>query len=172
MSCNLIQGVAIQCRDGVSGIKEILITEFVGNESITETSGLITAMSLNPGKKFWTYNVVKEDAELVETETGSIESGTTFYDQALTFTVKKLNSHDRYGLRLLTQNRVYIIVKDNNDIYWLLGRENGCDKVGANEARTGKLMGDFGGYNVALMGKEPEPFIGVDSSIIAALKVA
>lgn len=170
--CNLLQGRQIDCRDGNGGIETVYITELENEASMTVASGIVTAFTLQTGKKFWTYEVEKENAELIETEQGSVETGTTFYEQVLNFTIMQLTASSRNELRLLAQNRLHIIVKDNNGIFWLLGEERGCDKVGTNEAKTGKAFGDLGGYTLGFLGKEATPFVQVTASLLDTLTVA
>lgn len=170
--CDLLQGREIDCRDGNGGIETVYITELENEASMTVASGIVTAFTLLTGKKFWTYEVEKENAELVETEQVSVETGTTFYEQVLTFTIMQLTASSRNELRLLAQNRLHIIVKDNNGLFWLLGEERGCDKVGTNEAKTGKAFGDLGGYTLAFLGKEATPFLNVTASLLDTLTVA
>jgi len=170
--CNLLQGRQIDCRDGNGGIETVYITELENEAAKTTASGIVTAFTLNTGKKFWTYEVEKENAELVETEQVSVETGTTFWEQVLTFTIMKLTASSRNELRLLAQNRLHIIIKDNNGTFWLLGEERGCDKIGTNEAKTGKAFGDLTGYTLAFMGKEVAPMVVVTASLIDTLTVA
>ena len=173
MACALVQGKQLDCRDSVGGIKELYLTEFTNltQSNITVTSGVITAFTLNSTKKFWTFQLEKENAEAIENETSSVENGTIFYEQLVNFTMNKLNSGDRNSIRQIAQNRVLIIVLDNNGVYWLFGRQNGMDKVGANTANTGKAMGDRSGFALAFRGLEPLSSEEVTASLIATLRV-
>lgn len=167
--CNLLQGRQIDCRDGNGGIDTVYITELENEAAMTVVSGIVTAFTLATGKKFWIYELEKENAELVETEQVSVEGGTTFYEQVLTMSIVKLSASSRNELRLLAQNRLHIIVKDNNGVYWLLGENRGCDKVGTNEAKTGKAFGEMGGYTMAFLGKEATPMVEVTAALISTL---
>lgn len=169
MPCALTQGFTLDCRDSVGGIEQILIGELSEKASSTVVAGVITALAMNSTKQFFIYEVDKEDAEAVETEQLSVENGTLFYEQVVNFTIKKLSVAARNEIRLLAQNRVMIIIKDNNGVYWMYGFERGADKVGTNEAKTGKAYGDLNGYTLAFMGKEVAPAYEVDSSLIASL---
>lgn len=154
MACNIVEGYAIACRDSIGGIKTIYAAQFEHVTGYTESSGVCTALTMSGGTKFWIYNMEKENAELNEAETGSVENGTLFYEQNLSFTIKKLTAAQRNNMKVLAQNRLVFIVLDNNGAYWILGRHNGMDKVGTNTAKTGKTLGDMSGYELAFMGKE------------------
>lgn len=172
MACVLTQGREIDCRDSVGGVAEIYITELSNKLALTASSGTITAHTLSSGKKYWTYKLEKENAEFTEVEQASVENGTLFYETTLTFTIPKMSASFRNELNLLAQNRLMIIIKDNNGKYWLMGQTNGADKVGTNEAKSGKAFGDRNGYTLSFMAKEPSPMNEVTSSLLSTLTVA
>ncbi len=73
------------------------------------------------GKKFWTVELELEDGQFTEDATVSVENGTTFYAQTVTFSVYKMTAKNRNIVRLLTQNRLMVIVQDADDVYHLAG---------------------------------------------------
>lgn len=165
MACNIVEGYAIACRDSIGGIKTVFATEFENVQSFTESSGVATAVTVISGTKFWSYNLEKENAEMTENETGSVENGTLFWEQTLTFTLKKLTAAQRNNMKILAQNRLVIIVLDNNGLYWVLGRHNGMDKVGTNDAKSGKALGDMSGYTLSFTGKETNPMYSFTGTV-------
>ena len=171
MACIIINGVEIDCADSVGGIAEVYLTEFanVPQANITATSGVITAMSCSSGKKFWTYQMEKENAELTITPQRSVENGTLHYEYSLTFTVKKLNAARRNAFHILLQNRLMVIIKDLNGNYILLGQVYGADATGA-EMKTGKAFGDLNGISVTITGKEAS-YNFVTASLLTTLTV-
>lgn len=176
MACAIIEGNLIPCRESSGGVAEIYISE-VGNKvtsvsstGITESSGIITAIAMQTGTKFWTYKMEKENATFTDVTTVSAENGSKFNKQDGTVMIKQLNSSNRNQLDLLAKNRVMVIVKDNNGVYWLLGQNNGLDIVTITAA-TGKAMGDLNGYTVVFSGAETTPAKAVISSLMATLTV-
>lgn len=173
MACTLIQGRTIDCRDAVGGIEEVYIAEYENVNSVTDSSGTVTGVTMASGTKFWTYKMEKENAMFTEPHVGSQENGTLFYEQQLSFTLKKLSASLRNEIKNLSQNRLVIIVKDNNGTYWMLGQDYGMDKVGGdNNGTTGKLFGDMSGYTLNFTGKEKNPANVVDASLFPALTTA
>jgi len=172
MSCNIVQGNEIDCRDSVGGVLEVYLTEFdnVTQANITASSGVITAATCSSGKRFFTYKLEKENASLVSKEVISVENGTLFNESTLTFTMKKMTASHRNNIRTLAQNRLHVIVKDANSIYWWLGKTNGADLTAADGA-TGKAMGDMNGYTLTFMAKEPDALYTVSSAIVATLAI-
>ncbi|CAB4219907.1 hypothetical protein UFOVP1624_17 [uncultured Caudovirales phage] len=169
-NCAIIQGYEIPCRNSVGGISEIYLTEIENKATLTAVSGVITAFTLSSGKKFWTFKLEKENAEFTEKIVPSVENGTVYYEQEVKFSMKQLSASNRNNIRQIVQNRLFIIVKDNNGVYWLLGEVNGCD-LGASDGKTGKAMGDLNGYSLTFMGKEPAPAQQVTGTLLATLTV-
>jgi len=170
MPCIIVEGVTLDCRQGAGGVDKIYLTEWSNISSITSASGVITAISMASGKKFWEFQVEMEDAAFTEDATVSVENGTTFYAQGLTFSVYKMTAKNRNIVRLLTQNRLAGIVKDMDGVFRLAGETRALHLTAAAGA-TGKASGDKNGYTITLTGKEPLPSNTVSGGIIAALLV-
>ena len=81
-----------------------------------------------------------------------------------------MTAKNRNIVRLLTQNRLAVIVKDMDGVFRLAG-ETRAMHLTASASTTGKASGDKNGYNITLTGKEPLPSNTVASGIIAALLV-
>ena len=171
MACILTQGNSLPCRSSVGGIAEIYIAELANKSTLTTTSGVITAFTMLSTKKFWTYFVEKEDATFTDTITVSAENGTKYSEQTGTFTIKQMTSSNRNELELMAQNKLMVIAKDNNGVYWLFGENNGLD-VTTIAAATGKAYGDLNGYTISFAGKETVSSKAVTGSLIATLTVA
>jgi len=169
-TCTIISGNQLDCADSVGGVAEIYLTEFANVASITATSGVITAMTCSTGKKFWTFQVEKENATFTQPGTRSVENGTLFYDQTATYTLKKMSAQKRNLLDNLMKNRLMVIIKDNNGEYQLMGQVNGAD-VTTVEGTTGKAFGDMNGYTVTVTGKEKDPANFVTAALLATLTV-
>ncbi len=173
MSCTIINGREIDCRDSVGGIAEVYITEYtnVPQANITASSGTITAMSCSSGKKFFTFQLEKENAQFTETAQNSVENGTLFYESTLTFTIKKMSAANRNAINILAKNRLMIIIKDNNGLIYLMGQVNGADMVGENSATSGKAFGDMNGYTLTFTAKEPNAYNTLSQAILSTLLV-
>lgn len=168
MACALTTGVTRGCRDAVGGIKEIYITELANKSAITTASGVITAFTLTSGKKFWTYELVRETANFTEEGLASKDNGTRVYNQKLMIKLHKRSSTLNEELKLVLANDCMIIVKDYSGDYWLLGENNGMITEKAS-FESGTAMGDFNGYTIEATGAETAPASKVTSSLITNL---
>ena len=73
-------------------------------------------------------------------------------------------------MKLLAQGRCFCIVKNNNDEYFLVGKEYGCD-VTAMVANTGTAMGDSNGYEVTLSAIEAEAPYKLQAGVVTSLGI-
>lgn len=170
MACDLVQGYEILCRDAIGGIQEVYIAPFedIPQANITAASGVITAMTCSSGNKFYTFQLEKENAQYDNNAIVSVENGTTFYDSILTFTMKKMSASMKNSIKVLAQNRLMIIVKDNNGTYWVMGQTRGVDATELTMT-SGKAMGDLSGATVTFTGKEVAFDNQLTGSLITAL---
>ena len=124
--------------------------------SYSATSGqedVITALGGTPvGYKY----ELKGTSTFEQTVTSSRENGTTFVDQKLTLSIKKLSIADHKQLKLLSYGRPQVIIEDNNGNYFMAGLTKGMDLV-TSTISTGAAMADMTGYSMEFQGMEPVP---------------
>ena len=83
----------------------------------------------------------------------------------------KNEAADRNTLKVLAQSTLLIIVKDQNDKYWVVGESNGADLTASTQS-AGKAYGDLNGTTVSFTAKESSPAREMDASTFASLTVA
>ena len=169
MACEIINGREIDCRDSVGGIKEIYIANFDNVASATNTSGQISTITMVGSTKFYTVQLEKENAEYTNTTTGSLENGTNFYSSEIIFTWKKMSAAQKNSIKLMTQARMMVIVKDANDVLWVVGSTRAADAL-TSENKSGKAFGDMNGATITITGMEPDfdpEFTGTIQDILA-----
>ena len=171
MPCALTTGYSLDCKDSAGGITEVYFIEESNVSSIATASGVVTGLTKASGKRFWKYELPKETGNFTHNPQVSTENGTLFFEQNLTIVVNKLSAAINTELKLLAQNILIAVVKDNNNKYWMLGKERGLD-MGASESGSGTAFGDRSGYTLNFMGKEPDFLYEVNSSVAAALETA
>jgi len=169
MACALTQNFTIDCINSKGGVKTLYVADYTDlTTAPTVVAGAVTVMALATGKKFWTYNLEKQNAAAVQSLKKSVENGTTYYEMKYDWNIKKMSVASQNELTLLAQNRLLIMHKDNNGKWWVGGVENGCDLM-TNEGTSGKAMADLNGYTVSIMGEEPNMWYEVPSNIVATL---
>ena len=168
MACNLTQGFNLDCKDAVGGIKSIHLIDWA-SIGFTVSGGEVTATTVASGDVY-TYELPKGVGSMTTTTNVSQENGTVFNQTDIVARLRKLSTTKRNELKLLAQNRVFCIVKDNNDNYWLAGNEYGCD-ITAMTSESGTAMGDVQGYNFTLSAIEAESPYLVQAAVATSLGI-
>lgn len=168
MACALTQGYTLDCKDSLGGIKAAWFIAHQDVASVTETEGVVTAITKDAGKVFYKYQLVRNTSSLTENVTASVENGTVFYAQELTIILNKMQANTRNEILLLAKNNLMVVVEDANGNYWLLGKNNGLDLTGGNSG-SGTAQGDRNGYTLTFSGGEKELAPEVGSAVIATL---
>ena len=153
MACDLTQGRKEPCKDVVGGIKKVYFTDFgdfgtvdFTDEQITDMSGTFTAFEYD----------LKGNSSFEQTVNSSRENGTTFFEQTLNLTLKKLSKEDNKELKLLAYGRPHVAVEDYNGNVMVMGLDNGADVSGGTIV-TGAAMGDLSGYTLTFTAQETSP---------------
>lgn len=158
----------MDCKESLGGIKAVWLIAHANVSSVTEASGIVSAITKGAGKVFYKYELVKNTGALTETITASVENGTVFYAQEMSIVLNKLQANTRNEILLLAKNTLMAVVQDANDKYWLVGRYQGLDITGGTAA-TGTAQGDRSGYTLTFTGGEKELAPEVASGVIAGL---
>jgi hypothetical protein len=155
MACLITKGRTEPCKDSVGGLQAVYFIDFgtLGDITYASTSDEITAVAGSPTA--YKY-VLKGNSSLEQTITSSRENGTTFYDQIVNLTLKKLSPESNDQLAVIAVARPHVVVEDNNGNFFLVGSEFGAD-VNGGTVVSGAAMGDLSGYTLTLQGMEKKP---------------
>ena len=171
MACALTQSYNLDCRDSNGGVKEVYIMEFEKASAITVALGAVTVLTKTAASLFRKYSLISHTAEGDETVTASRENGTVMVKQSVKFPVNKMTTSVRNEILLLLQNRLLVVVVDQNGQGYLYGKDFG---MMANNiaAKTGKTLADRNGYEIALESDEKTLAPTLAQSVIDSLVVA
>jgi len=167
MSCNLTKGRNITCRDTVGGIKAVYFAQHDALTSYVTSSGELTDFDLGASDDIYKYLLKRGTGSVVETISGSSESGTIFYTPTLNIKLHKLTKEDQNQIKLLTAQRLVVFVELNetlsansHNVLLALGLENGLE-LNAGTNSSGVAFGDMNGYDWTLDGMESNPMVTV-----------
>ncbi len=153
MACDIAAGRIEPCKDSIGGLDAIY---FVNEGEITEytmDADVIEAVLGTPSAyKF----DLKGTSTYQEDIVSSRENGTTFFQQVLTVTLKKLDVATHKSVKLLAYGNPKVVIKDNNGNFFMAGKDFGMDVTGGTVV-TGGAMGDLSGYTLVLTGMEKTP---------------
>ena len=155
MACALTQGYTLDCKDSIGGLTAVYFAPWEDLGTVTEAAGVVTTLTMDTGKKFYKYELVKESSNFAEAVNTNVQNGTVFYTQTLEVILNKLQVNTRNEILLLAKNRLAVIVTDNNGDNWFLGQDYGLDLTGGGSA-TGTAFGDRSGYTLTFTGNEKE----------------
>jgi hypothetical protein len=161
-------GYVADCsKDNIGGLKVVKIASKCDIKSITKANGVVTAIQMNSGTKFYEFQLVKQTSNFVITPTVNAQNGTAFYAEALTIVFNKLKSATSTLVDGLVKGSIVAIVEDRNGEAFLLGRSLGMDLSGGTIG-SGTASGDRNGYELQFHGEESE-ISHIDPTIIPAL---
>lgn len=176
MACNITRGRLIDCKDTIGGLKAIFIAKSYSNNvsavatiNTTEmtTAGFATWSCCGGTVEVFKYDLVPNLSSLNVTINSDNANGTTFFTQALSVTLQKIDHDMTNELRLMAYSRSQIFVQDANDNVFLLGIDNGCYVTGGSVI-TGTAKGDLNGYTIEWGAEENNALIQLPASAGAA----
>jgi len=171
MSCTYsFAGQVRDCKENAGGVKEIYICDAadVASYTIDGTTKKVTAITMEAGKTFKTYQLRKQTASMVTTVNTDDTAGTTYFSTDVIFNIPKMEAAKRLELLALAVGNMAVIVRDNNDIYWALGLDFPVSLT-AGSAGTGTNWGDANAYSYTLNEMNRVAPYEITSTVIAAI---
>ena len=170
MACELSIGFTLDCKDGIGGIKQIVLLEQNLVTGITlDGSEVITAIAGPVDADLYTYELPTQTGSFEETINFNRDNGTVFYTQTVNVMLHKLSAAKRKELQAVAQARVIVFVNDTNNNWWAVGYEYGADLSTATAA-TGTALGDANGFTLAFTheaAKRAYKLSGTPASVIS-----
>ena len=176
MACDITRGRKIDCKNSIGGLKAIYIAKSysdnvsaVATINATEmtTAGFATWSCCGGTVEVFKYDLVQNLSSLSVTINSDNANGTTFFTQALSVVLQKIDHDMTNELRLMAYARSQIFVQDANDNVYLLGIDGGCYVTGGTVV-TGVAKGDMNGYTIEWGAEEKNALIQLPASAGAA----
>lgn len=166
LPCVLTAGRKTQCKDSVGGIKAVYFINFGVEPTFDAGTEEITDLQVDgAGITAYKYELEGAGNDFVETVQSNPDNGTTFWEQVVNVTLKKLLATTRKQLKLLAYGRPHIVIHDNNGNAIMVGLYNGCNVTGGT-AVTGVALGDLSGHTLSLTGREKDPAFFISDSTL------
>ena len=171
MACNsyTLTGINNSCKETTfGGIKEVLIAPYEDVESTTVSTGTsLLTVTMASGKKFKQYKLLKNTGSLTSTLNTS-ETSASYFTNEVALQFMKMETSKRIEIMALMLTSCAVIVKDANNKYWYLGKDNYVDCT-SGSAQTGTAAGDSNHYELTLTDTSAELPYEVDSSTIPSI---
>ena len=157
MPCDISSGRLLACKDSVGGIKNVYFipyTSVVQDDIVFDANEQITSFGASAPTAYRFQ--LKGGSSLDQTITSSRDNGTTYFEQALTLTLQKVDYLTNNQIKYLAWSRPIVVVEDYNNNLMVVGLENGAEVTGGTIV-SGTAMGDLYGYTLTLSGMEKAP---------------
>jgi hypothetical protein len=169
MACSqTLTGITRDCAGNNGGILEVYLANFADVTAKTETSGKITAITMDTGKKFKTFQFRRNTGSLSSTWQVNQENGSAYVQTDLVMVFNRMDTAKRVAISALAQGELCAIVKDANGLYWFLGNEEPLI-LSAGDGLTGTARGDRNGYSITLQDVSTELPVEVDDAAISGI---
>jgi len=154
MACELSTGFTLDCKDGIGGIKKIILCDTVTSLTL-DANEIVTTIVGPVAGDLYTYELPTQTGSFEETINFNRDNGTVFYTQTVNVMLHKLSSAKRLELQTVAKARPVVFVNDSNDNWWAVGYEYGAD-LSTSTAGTGTALGDANGYTLAFTHEAPK----------------
>jgi hypothetical protein len=163
MPCELTRGFELSCLEGIGGVKEIFVANYTYFDSGIVYGGPAGAISELPGTvgdpiTVWRYQPFRNSGSYVETVNKSLETGTLFFTQEVSWTFGKLTQVLRNEFLNLSKAKMVVFVRTNDDQILMIGAGGGAD-LSAGTVQTGAQKADLMGYQVTVTAEELAPAV-------------
>jgi len=149
MACELSTGFTLDCKDGIGGIKQIVLVDKALVSSFSFDANEVVTTIVGPASgDLFTYELPTQTGSFEETINFNRDNGTVFYTQTVNVMMHKLSASKRLELQTVATARVIVFVLDTNGNWWAVGYENGAD-LSTSTAGTGTALGDMNGFTLA-----------------------
>lgn len=172
MACDITVGKAKICKDGQGGLKFCGIVndgDITGYTYDVTNTDMIATVTGTPSLYKWVLSKSTNNAET--TFVTSDETGSSYFESVITLTFPKLDVVTQKEIKLLVAGNPKLVLGDNNNNYFLFGKERGCSVTGGTMT-SGTAMGDLSGYTLVLTAQEAVPPNFIDASSEADLTTA
>lgn len=149
--CSSIElaGTKLDCSPSIGGIKTVYLAKYSDVTGVTETSGEISAITLESGAKWYEYQFRKNTGSLTSTLNVDDASGSVYVTNELALVFSKMETEKRIEMSALALGQVVAVVEDSNGVFWYLGKDDYVS-ASAGTGETGTAKGDRNAYTLTL----------------------
>ncbi len=156
MGCISNQGYTKGCDSSYGGIKKVGIFEKAGLDldNMTVVDGDITALSVNAGYTGYTYDFLKDNSNWTEPIVGDGIVATVHWTPQVNLIFRRMSVTLRNEIMELSKGDLVILIKDRNDITWVIGTDMGMQLAASAGSQSGTLLEELNGETLLFTGTE------------------
>lgn len=183
--CNqTLAGISLDCTNSLGGIKTVYIANYgdVVKPEIDEASGQITGVTMrttdengeplaeNLLPKFKPYQFRKQTGSMTSTLNVDETAGINYVSTELSLVFTKMETAKRLEMTALAKAQLAVIVKDSNNKYWYLGKDDYVSST-AGSGNTGTAKGDSNNYSLTLTDEsDTYPYEITEAAVLAVVE--
>lgn len=171
MSCDLTKGkIELACKNAISGFKAIYVANFDDYGFITSSTDAGHILTdLGDLAEVFKYELKNTGNNFQQDINSNRDTGTTFFNQVLTFILTKLSKEMEFQVKMMALGRPQIFVEMSSGQVFLMGINEGCE-IGGTSA-VGGAKDSLNGYTLTATAQERDPIFYLDDATVTALKV-
>lgn len=171
--CNqTLAGISLDCTNSLGGIKTVYIANYgdVTEVEIDEASGQITGVTMSGETKFKPYQFRKQTGSMTSTLNVDETAGINYVSTELSLVFTKMETAKRLEMTALAKAQLAVIVKDSNNKYWYLGKDDYVSST-AGSGNTGTAKGDSNNYSLTLTDEsDTYPFEITEAAVLKVVE--
>ena len=171
--CNqTLAGISLDCTNSLGGIKTVYIANYgdVTGVEIDEAKGQITGVTMSGETKFKPYQFRKQTGSMTSTLNVDETAGINYVSTELSLVFTKMETAKRLEMTALAKAQLAVIVKDSNNKYWYLGKDDYVSST-AGGGNTGTAKGDSNNYSLTLTDEsDTYPFEITEAAVLAVVE--
>ena len=124
MACSqTLAGLARDCSPSIGGVKTVYIANYDDVDTISVTTGIISAITMLNSAKFKKYYIRRGAGSMTSTLNVDATSGSNYVSTEVALQFSRMETTKRLEMTALSQDEVAIIVEDMNGVFWYLGKD-------------------------------------------------
>lgn len=139
----------------MGGIKAVWLANAAKVDTLTVTSGVITAITMLNSETFKKYEFTRGTSSLSSNYAVNAENGTAYVETDLLMVFTRMDTTKRLEITALAQGELVAFVEDNNGTVWYLGKDEPVT-ISAGDGLTGVARSDRNGYSITLRDNSKE----------------
>lgn len=156
MAYTLKNGLNLRGRDNVPGSSSIFIAEHENLIGVdVDTDGIyVSGITMTGSTMFYEFLLPRENINFTDQVEISVSNGTYVFQPMVNFSLPGIKPETMELFDVLVRKSVVVIVKTNENRYFLVGKDNGLDITSNSNVAQGLTSSDLTGSVIELEGLE------------------
>ena len=148
-TCTALNAVSKSCDNNIGGIVEIALYDAEDVTTITQTNGVVSAMTLSTGSAGQLFYIKRNTSNFTEEAAIDLVNGSSFVTQTINLMFHRREASKSYAIQLLGEGQrdLVAVVKDSNGLYWVF---NDLQLSAVGEG-SGTAKADGSKYSITLL---------------------